>query len=167
MRRLFPILLLLGACGDAPSGDSTGRAAARDPSPPPRPPRRVEADRVVVDQILISFKGAKRFGHRVERTRAEAERLAKSLLDRIEAGVSFLDLKRAYSDYRLEESNELGGPVTACNEGVRTSRWEVPYANLYPGWRDKAFTLRPRQVAFVEYDKHAYPEGYAILFRIR
>ena len=164
MRRWIPILLLALGCGSDNAAEEKKARVVGAHSPAPR---RVQAPRILVDQILIAFKGAKPYGDATERSRAEAKKLARSLIDRIEAGVPFATLKKEYSDYRLPKSDSIGGPVTACNAGVRPRQWEVPFDNLYRGWRNTAFALEVGQIGLVEYDTKDAPEGYTILYRLR
>ena len=92
MKKLVALLILGLGCD-----------AAKPPAPPPPPPvaqppapLKPEPDRIVVQHILISFAGAPRA--KQTRSRAEAETLAKELLERVKKGESFEELMKRYSD---------------------------------------------------------------------
>jgi hypothetical protein len=167
-RSLLLLALALAACNDSgPDSDATVL-----PVKPPTAGGSKEPPRVAIDQILVSFKGAKRTytdadKWTVVRSQADAAALAKRLVDRLEAGASFASLKEEFSDYRLFKLGfKAGGVVHVANDKVAHRQNEVPYRNLYVGWRRAAFRLKLGEVTIVDYDKKHCPEGFYILKRV-
>lgn len=168
MRRTIALLVLLAACGGDPPGP--GDPPAKDKKTTPEASKPQVVRRVTVRQIVVTFKGAQTSqwvtGH--SRSREEAATLAKSLLARIESGVSFKALQKEYSDSRSPKTGEPARFIRATNKGVAHNPYEgeVPYKNLHPDWRKAAFALKPGEATLVDYHKTGCPEGYFILQRI-
>lgn len=160
--RAAALLLCLAACSDN---------AAPPPRPQPAPKAQDrEPRRVWIDQIHISFKGAKPDIGSV-RPAAEARRLAYNLLEKIESGVEFDLLKKKHTDDR-DATDAPNGPYVVVNSGVqhvarRDGVPEIPRDVAHPAWGDMAFALEPGEVGVVDYDKKTCPSGYHVMKRLQ
>ena len=164
LRRIAPLVALaavLACCGESKPENGAGREPGADAKPLPKN----QPDRVLIDQILISFDKS-RLTH--PRQEAEAAALAKSLFARIRGGADYGLLKKKSTDYRLPENRKAADPVWACNRGIRIRSFkEVPFKNLWPGWAKVVFALKPGELGFVPYDKKKAGDGYHIVLRLR
>ena len=163
------LTLLAGACGE------------REPESPPTvpPPAELppvvrgagEPDRVLYNQILISFAGAK--GNRNStRSREQARRLAHTLVARLKAGEDYLRLMNDYSDDCSAASGKANGPYVACNIGVEhrlrpDNLPEIPRGDLERDVGDAVFSMGINEARLVEYDERTCPWGWHILHRVR
>jgi len=110
--------------------------------------------------VLISFEGSGVPG--VTRTKDEAQRLARRVLDDARRGLDFDELVRLYSD----DSGGKGSYAMA-NWGVPTGQDEVDRRKMVRGFGGLAFTLQVGQIGLVEYDANASPFGWHIMKRLR
>ncbi len=175
MRGIRPaaLLLLLGACAGEEEAPSS-RLAPERPREAPKARQEVpagQAARILVERIAISFSGNVR-GLKSLRPREEAERLAKSLLERIRGGADFTRLRDEFSDDRVAGAEAGNGPYIFCNFGVEhrlrpDGVAELPRKDLYTRVGDVAFALKVGEVGLAEYDEKLCPHGWDILRRIK
>ena len=166
--------LLVVACErKAPKSESVlDRAPQGTPAPVPPTPRSPRVgfgpQRVIVDRILISFKGAHR-ALRTSRSKEEARKLAYELYEKIRSGARFLELRNAYSDDRVEGAPQPRGPFRICNFGVQPAPIGE-YARertTEPAFTDLAFALEPGQLGIVDYHSKDANLGWSIIKRYR
>jgi PPIC-type PPIASE domain len=118
-----------------------------------------EPDRVVVQQILVSFAG-KVPGKVIARQQAEANKLAQKVMEIARGGQDFDALAQQYSD------DKTPGRYTIVNRG------RVPAANEYgrdqmvPGFGDVAFELKVGQVGLCSFDGVRSPFGFHVIKRL-
>ncbi len=166
MRRWLPVLLLLlvalllTTCSEDKRPDDDASVTEGTPDPP----RKRRLKRVLVDHIVISFRGAKNDAYGSTRTQEEAKRLAHSLLKRLKSGASFRLLKQAHSDVK-----EIGYFV--LNKGMKpTARTDgigvVSYEAYYTEPRRIAFALKVWEYGLAEYHERHCPDGYRIVLRV-
>lgn len=103
----------------------------------PAPPGHIRAS-----HILVSYAGAPRT--EAVRTKADAERLAVEILERIKAGEDFEDLARRYSDCPTAQ-NESCGDLGFFDKGKMVKPFE-----------DAAFALKAGDVSGVVETKFGY-----------
>lgn len=115
---------------------------------------------VVVQHVLISFEGANVPG--VTRSKAEAQALARSVLELARAGHDFTDLVRLYSDDRAGD-----GTYSMANWGVPTASGEIERRKMVRGFGALSFTLAAGQVGIVDYDANVSPFGWHVVKRVR
>ena len=163
MRRSCLALVLLAACG----GD-----APKPPPAPPKPdkPRTSLPDRVKYEQILIAFQGSYvKDGKALAetgRTKEEARALARSLLERAQAGVDFAVLKQEFSDDRDPRTLLARGPYESVRDGVRRQGYEIPLSNLHRGLAEVVYRLKVGEFGLVEHDERLFPDGWLVVERI-
>jgi hypothetical protein len=156
---LVPLALLSATSGCA-FFESIGFAPNRPDPVSVRTPAdtRVEPAHVVVRVVLVSFSDCGRRG--VTRTRADAEKLARKVLARAQAGADFAELVRMNSDDR-----HGGGVLAVANWDIPPRADEVEREKLARGVGRTAFSLEPGQVGLVEYDAYESPEGFVVVRR--
>ena len=162
MRRLALLVLLvpLVACRDEP-----GRGTTDERTPSARPATGVP-ERVTYDHILIAFKGSY---ERVQsfRSKEEARRLARSILERVRSGGNFLALKDEYSDDRDPGTGVARGPYVAVNNGVKRKRLdEIPRRNFHSVLRHLIFKLKVHEVSMADWHAEECPDGWHVIKRI-
>jgi len=159
--RVLMFLLACAACGKEPPPPAS--------SPPPAAPALREPKRVLIEQIHIAFKGAKRQDS--PRPKAEARRLAYSLLEKVESGIGFELLKQQYSDDR-DQDDRANSPYIVVNFDTphaarRDNIPEIPRASAYRSWGDLAFALKPGEVGIADYNEKDCPSGWHIMKRLK
>jgi hypothetical protein len=167
VRRLSLALLLAAACAK--------EEPPPRPEPPPPDPKPVAAsglpDRVTYEQILVVFEGSYVRDGRVKvetrRTREEAGALARSLLERAQAGVDFDALKEEWSDDRDASTGLALGPYTTVKDGLRREPAEIPLSRLSKAMADVVYRLKVGEVGLVEYDERRSSDGWLVVKRIR
>lgn len=171
MRRVYflvvaLLLSLLARC----SGENEGNGEGDTPEPsvtengqalPEKKPRKLK--RVLVDQIVVSFKGAKKDAYGATRTKAEAEKKIRNLLERLKSGINFQQLKTAHSDVQDKWYFVMnrGFKHRARQDGIGV----VSYDAFYAGPRKVAFSLKPGEYGLAEYNERTCPDGYRIVIR--
>jgi len=121
-----------------------------------------EPDRITVQHILISFKGAID-KPAVTRTRQEAEALAKALLERIKNGEDFGALVKGYTD------DQHPGIYSMSNFNVKPdpSKAEYPRDRMVKAFGDVGFSLKVGEVGMASYDQVKSPFGWHIIKRLQ
>jgi parvulin-like peptidyl-prolyl isomerase len=128
---------------------------------PEEPAAAKEPQRVTVQHILISFKGADpRID--VSRTREEAEELAKTLLERAKQGDDFDALVKEFTN------DSHPGIYTMTNLDVEPDRAknEFPRAGMVKAFGDVSFALEVGETGMTEYDPQASKYGWHIIKRL-
>lgn len=163
---LFPALALapVWACqGEEEKGSEPDRS--------PRVRRAGEPRRVLIERILISYRGNP-FDINARRSLDEARSLAERVHERARKGENFIKLRDGYSDDRPAGSKAANGPYVLLN-------YDTPPAPTLPhlprmermsmGRRlgDRAFRMRDGEIALVEYHSVDYPAGYEILLCVK
>ena len=121
-----------------------------------------EPDRVEVQHILISFRGA---NERIKATRSkeEAETLAKELLFRARQGEDFDKMMKEHSD----DSGE--GIYRMTNTGVQPdgSRDELARHRMVKAFGDVSFALEAGKVGMAAYHPQNCKFGWHIIKRLK
>jgi parvulin-like peptidyl-prolyl isomerase len=125
------------------------------------PSRLAEPDRVAVQHILISFKGAIP-KPTVTRTREEAQKLAQELFERAKKGEDFNSLVKQFTD------DEYPGIYRMSNIGITPDRGkeEYPRAGMVKAFGDVSFSLPVDGIGMAEYDPKESKYGWHIIKRI-
>jgi len=118
-----------------------------------------EPDRVVVQHVLISFKGAARSKNK-ERSRKEARALAESLVQRARDGGDFDALVKEYTDDRYP------GIYTMTNWGTLAGGSEYDRDGMAPAFGDVSFSLGVGEIGLADYHAALSPYGYHVIRRI-
>lgn len=121
-----------------------------------------EPERVEVQHILISFKGAVP-DEKVTRTQEAAEILAKELLERAKSGEDFDALVKEYTDdqhpgiYRM---SNVGIPPDAAGQEFSRER-------MVKAFGDVSFSLKVNEIGMANYDPVASKYGWHIIKRLK
>lgn len=145
MRKKFIAGLLLGALAVVPT---LARAADE-----------AEPERVTVQHILIGFKG-KIPGRYLDRTKAEADALAKELAKRAEEGEDFGALVEAYTDDRPP------GIYKLVNEKVEPEPGETERYDMVKYFGDVSFSLEVGEVGIAVFHPTRSPFGFHVIKRL-
>jgi hypothetical protein len=131
------------------------------PSGTGHPSGLAEPDRVAVQHVLISFKGAIP-KPQVTRTREEAQKLAQEILERARKGEDFNSLVKQYTD------DEYPGIYRMSNIGVTADpgKEEYPRAGMVKAFGDVSFSLPVGGIGMAEYDPKESKYGWHIIKRI-
>ena len=166
MKRLWPLLVLLAACGsDDPPEERKTHAPRVLPKGRGGPPAG-QPTRVLFDHIVISFQGADA-NIEAYRPRDAARRLAYELLEKVESGMDWDQLKQQFSDDRAKAGNKTAnGPYRIVNEGLRYQPSEIPRAHYGKDLGDALFTMKVGDVRIVDYEPKDCPSGWHILKRL-
>ena len=153
---LLPALItLLIACSEDP------------PAAQPRVRQPGEPRRVLIDRILITFRGNS-FDIPARRTLDEARRLARRTYERAKAGEDFDELREGFSDDRAKGGGKALGPYVLLNYDVEqdpTMMHRARMQRMAMGRRlgDTAFQMQAGEIALIEYDEVGYPAGFEII----
>ena len=139
---LFVLLIAAPSDGGSPSGFA-------------------EPDRVAVQHILISFKGAIP-KPTVVRTREEAQKLALDIFERARKGEDFDSLVKQYTD------DEYPGVYRMSNIGVSpdSAKQEYSRAGMVKAFGDVSFSLPVDGIGLAEYNPKESKYGWHIIKRI-
>ena len=126
-----------------------------------RPSGFAEPDRVAVQHILISFKGAIP-KPTVTRTREEAKKLAQEVFERAKKGEDFDSLVKQYTD------DEYPGVYRMSNIGVSpdSGKQEYPRAGMVKAFGDVSFSLPVDGIGMAEFNPKESKYGWHIIKRI-
>lgn len=146
------LLLLLAGC-----------EASKPPAPPltpPSAPAKPEAERIVVQHILVSFAGAPRV--KQTRSKADAEKLAQELLDRVKKGEAFEELMKRYSD------DSGPGEYGMVNHNVAPAGPnEAPRRGMVPAFGNVGFQLGVGEIGLAVHHEKDSPFGWHIIKRVK
>jgi parvulin-like peptidyl-prolyl isomerase len=116
-----------------------------------------EPDRITLQHILISFAGTQT---EATRTKAEAEALAKKVVDRVKT--------EDFTAVMKELSDDPGpGVYSLANRGVREQRGEYPRDGMVPAFGNVGFSLAVNAVGLAVYDPAASPFGWHVIKRLK
>lgn len=119
-----------------------------------------EPKHIKVQHILVAFAGASEAKPEVTRTREEAGKLARELVDRVRAGEPFAPLMKQYS------TDPGPGVYPMCNSREKPNAGETSRSRMVKAFGDTAFSLKPGEVGLAEHDPAASPFGYHVIQRI-
>lgn len=145
MKSLLAILMIPLAAG---CGSST--------SAPPEP----EPARITVQHVLIAFRGAHKAPPEVTRSREEAGKFAREILERVRKGEDIAELARQYS------TDPGAGKYTLVNSGKEPAAGEIRRGQFIKPFVDVAFKLKVGEAGLVEYDATGAPYGWHVIKRL-
>ena len=125
-------------------------------------PERQEPERLEVQHILISFKGAIP-KEEITRTQEEAEVLAQELLGRAQAGEDFDALVKEYTD------DQHPGIYRMSNLEVEPDKdnQEYPRAGMVKAFGDVSFSLQVGEIGMTTFDPETSKYGWHIIKRLK
>jgi hypothetical protein len=121
--------------------------------------KKDEPKRVTVQHILISFKG-KLPRKQIERTKAEAEKLAYEILERARGGEEVEELVEQYTDDRAP------GIYTMANRDEPKPPGGFMRENMAIRFGDVAFSLEVGEIGIADYSGSASPYGWHVIKRL-
>jgi hypothetical protein len=138
-----------GGATQAPVGDP-----AKIGTLPVKP--KVAPDHIEVQHVLVGFQGTIP-GKTITRTKDEAEKLAKDVLDRARKGENFDTLVQTDTD------DQFPGVYDLANNGVTPdkSKQEYPRSGMVAGFSDIAFSLSPGNVDVAPYQPDKTKPGFS------
>lgn len=121
-----------------------------------------EPERVEVQHILISFKGAIP-DEKVIRSKEEAKLLAEELFGRAKAGEDFDALVKEYTD------DQYPGIYRMSNSGIvpDSAKEEFSRDRMVKAFGDVSFSLLVGEVGMASYDPAASKYGWHIIKRLK
>jgi hypothetical protein len=125
-----------------------------------RPENAGEPTRIVVQHLLVSFKG-KLPGKNVERSETQAKDLAEQLLARARGGEDFGALVKQYTD------DQAPGLYTMVGIGQVPAAGEYSRDQMVPGFADTSFRLAVGEIGLCRYDGVKSPFGFHLIKRIQ
>lgn len=118
-----------------------------------------EPERITLQHILISFAGTQT---EATRSKAEAETLAKEVVERVKKGEDFTAIMKKLSDDPGE------GVYSLVNRGVRQQgRDEYPREGMVPAFGNVGFALEVGGVGLAPFDPAASPFGWHVIKRLK
>ena len=118
-----------------------------------------EPERITLQHILISFAGTQTDA---TRTKAEAETLAKQVVDRAKKGEDFAALVKQLSDDPGE------GVYSLINRKAKQlTRDEYPRDGMVPAFGNVGFALEVNGIGLADFDAAASPFGWHIIKRLK
>jgi parvulin-like peptidyl-prolyl isomerase len=125
-----------------------------------RPENAAEPARIVVQHLLVSFKG-RLPGKNVERSEVQAKELAEQLLQRARGGEDFGALVKQYTD------DQAPGLYTMVAAGQSPAAGEYSRDQMVPGFADTSFRLAVGEIGLCRYDGVKSPFGFHLIKRIQ
>jgi len=159
MKSLIAVLMIpfLAACGASTSAPPAPPA----PAPPAAPPApEPEPARILVQHVLIAFRGAAKAPPEVTRSREEAGKFAREILDRVRKGEDIAELARRHS------TDPGGGRYTLVNTGETPRAGEIRRSQFIKPFVDLAFKLKVGESGIVDYDPRSSPYGWHVIKRL-
>lgn len=120
-----------------------------------------EPDRVVVQHILIAFKGSIP-KESVTRTQAEAVTLAYEIFERANKGEDFDALVKKYTDDQHPGIYKMSNIDIPPNQSQR----EYSRSRMVKGFGDVSFSLPVGGIGMAEYDPETSKYGWHIIKRL-
>ena len=164
MRKTLFVFLLISvfltiACQKAEEGTEEKTAAKK---PAKSAAVADEPDRVEVQHILISFKGAIP-DENVTRTMEEAEILAEEILGRAQSGENFDALVKEFTN------DQHPGIYRMANAGIPpdAAREEFSRERMVKAFGDVSFSLKVDEIGMANYDPAASKYGWHIIKRLK
>lgn len=146
-RKMTPLLCLLAL------------AVASSPTIAEEEGERPEPAKVRVQHVLIGFKHSIP-NKKIDRTKKEAEKLAKDVLETALAGVEFSLLVQKYSD------DKYPGIYVLVNKGETPSPGEYRRYDMQTCFGDVAFSLEVDEIGMAEYRGGRCDFGWHIIKRL-
>jgi hypothetical protein len=132
--------------------EATGETSAEEEVWPP--------EHIVVQHVLIGFEGSVP-NKPITRSQAEAEALAKDILEKSQAGEDFGALVKEHTD------DQFPGFYFLANTGIEPNQAnEFKREQMVKGFGDVAFGLRMGEVGMADYDAQNSPFGWHIIKRV-
>ncbi len=119
---------------------------------------RVEPEKVVVQHILIGFKGTVR-GKKLDRTKKQAQALAKELLQRAQDGEDFDALVKEYTD------DQYPGYIPMANTGIDPMGGNARN-DMVPSFGDVSFSLEVGEIGMAPWHYRKCEFGWHIIKRL-
>ena len=158
---LFTLLissLFLASCGETQVEENKEAEAVVKAEEPAMEKPAGEPDRVVVQHILIAFKG-KIPGE--NRSQDQAQQLAEELFQKAQAGEDYDALVKANTN------DQFPGRYAMVNFGVvSNSPGDIPRKGLVGSFGDIGFKLAVGEIGLAEYDEKTSPYGWHIIKRV-
>ena len=156
---LFIAMIVFTACSD---GTEEAKTETTEETVVEEAPLLVkpegEPDRVVVQHILIAFKG-KIPG--AKRSQEEAKALAEKLFANAKNGEDYDMMVKSYTD------DQYPGKYAMINHGVNpTDPKDIPRQALVGAFGDVGFTLEVGDIGLAEFDEKTSPYGWHIIKRV-
>jgi parvulin-like peptidyl-prolyl isomerase len=118
-----------------------------------------EPERITLQHILISFAGTQTDA---TRSKAEAETLAKQVVDRVTKGEDFTAVMKQLSD------DPGPGVYSLVNRGAKQqTRDEYPRDGMVPAFGDVGFALQVDGIGLAPFDPAASPFGWHVIKRLK
>ena len=123
-------------------------------------PTSGEPGHIEVQHILIAFDGSLP-GRDVERTEAEAEKLAQDILSLAQNGESFDELVRSHTN------DSFPGRYKMANNGIQPVPGEYRREQMVPAFGNVGFKLNVGEAEIANYAPGTSPFGWHIIKRIQ
>ena len=117
-----------------------------------------EPERITLQHILISFAGTQT---EATRSKAEAETLAKDVVERLKKGEDFTAVMKQLSD------DPGPGVYSLANRGAAKQRGEYGRQEMVPAFGDVGFALEVNGVGLAPFDPAASPFGWHVIKRLK
>jgi hypothetical protein len=121
--------------------------------------KKAEPDRVVVQHILVGFKNSTK-SKEIQRSKKQAQALAKELYQRAVDGEEFGELVKEYTD------DKFPGVMRLTNKGTPTRGDSHGRDQVVFGFGDMAFELEVGEIGLVPYGYSSSPFGWHIIKRL-
>lgn len=123
---------------------------------------KAEPEHVVVQHILIAFRGSLPNDQKVTRSQADAEKLALQIFERAKAGEDFEAMVKTYTN------DSYPGIYKMSNRGVPPdrSKGEFSRTGMVKAFGDVSFGLEPGGVGLAVYDPATSRFGWHIIKRL-
>jgi parvulin-like peptidyl-prolyl isomerase len=121
-----------------------------------------EPERVTVQHILIAFKGSLPDDAKVTRSKEDAEKLARQVLERAKAGEDFAAMVKMYTN------DSYPGIYKMTNKGVTPDRSKQEYSRtgMVKAFGDVGFSLEVGGVGLAVHDPATSKYGWHIIKRL-
>lgn len=149
--------LLLAACDSNPSPAPTPAPGSPTPSASAAAGSGAEPDYISVQHVLIAFEGS---GTAAKRSKAEAEELAKKVLDWARGGARMEELMAKYSD------DTGGGTYSMSNHGAKKRPNGYERKGMVPAFGNVGFKLKVGEVGMSVHHPKDSPYGWHIIKRV-
>jgi parvulin-like peptidyl-prolyl isomerase len=164
MKRLLPLWLSIAVGCDKPEPPAPPPPVPKPKvEPQPKPPEQDisgQPARVTVQHILIAFQGS--MPKPVTRTKEEAEKLAKTLLERAQKGEDFSKMTMSFSD------DSPDGVYSMFNFNAQAGNSDdYPRKAMAPSFGDVSFSLKVGEIGIASYHPQKSPYGWHIIKRLK
>ena len=126
-----------------------------------------KTDRITVQHLLVGFEGSVR-GKNINRSKAEAQKLAEELLTKAKSGADFDELVKDHTDDSFPGVYNL---VNFGIEGDKTNpnreKWVYKRGEMVAAFGDVGFVLDVGEFGLAPYDSEKSPFGWHLIKRIK